>query len=89
LATVVTSGRYGFVVTLGPGAGATRGPADCNGTATVSAWYANATPQTFGSTGNRSFATNMGGEIWQSTTAIAPVEPFGAPAEVVRRGGGE
>jgi hypothetical protein len=84
LETLATSGRFGYFFTLGRGAGATNGPVDCNGTATVSAWYASATPQTFGSTGTRSFATSAGGEIWQSDTPTAPEEPFGAPATIVR-----
>jgi prepilin-type N-terminal cleavage/methylation domain-containing protein len=40
----------------------------CGGT-TVSGYYATATPQTFGQTGNRGFATNTQMAIWQSVNA--------------------
>ncbi|MBM3750923.1 MAG: prepilin-type N-terminal cleavage/methylation domain-containing protein [Acidimicrobiia bacterium] len=69
---------YQFALVAGAGAGA--GPNDCNGTATQTAYYATAVPQTFGSTGGRSFATNQGATIWQVSAAAAPTEPFGPPA---------
>ena len=72
--------KAGYAFTLGPGAGAAAGLNDCNGTATQSAYYATAVPQTFGSTGGRAFATNQGNTIWQVNAAAAPTEPFGAPA---------
>lgn len=72
--------KAGYRFTLAPGAGATTGVNDCNGTTTQTAYYATAVPQTFGSTGSRSFATNQGNTIWQVYAAAAPVEPFGAPA---------
>jgi prepilin-type N-terminal cleavage/methylation domain-containing protein len=52
------------------------GPNDCNGTATITAWYASGIPQTFGTTGTRSFAVNAGNTIWQNNTAAAPQSPF-------------
>jgi hypothetical protein len=70
--------------TLGNGAGAGAGPNDCNGTATTTAFYATAIPQTFGTTGGRSFATNAGNTIWQVSAAAAPTEPFGAPATPIQ-----
>ena len=60
--------------------GAAAGPNDCNGTATQTAYYATAIPQTFGSTGGRSFATNSSNMTWQVNAATAPTEPFGPPA---------
>jgi type IV pilus assembly protein PilA len=69
---------YGYV--LGPGAGSSAGPNDCNGTATITAYYATATPLTFGTTGTRSFAVNQGNVVWQLSAATAPTEPFGPPA---------
>jgi hypothetical protein len=84
LRTAATSGRLGYFFTLGPGAGTTSGPADCNGVPTVTAWYATATPQTFRSSGMRSFATNATGEIWESDADVAPTEPFGPPSVIVR-----
>lgn len=72
--------KAGYLFTLAPGAGAVAGPNDCNGTATQSAYYATAIPQTFNSTGGKSFATNQSATIWQVNAAAAPTEPFGPPA---------
>jgi len=76
--------KSGYVLTLGPGAGSNAGPNDCNGTATQSAYYATAVPQTFGTTGGRSFATNASQTVWQTSAATAPTEPFGAPATPIQ-----
>ena len=57
LGSVAAPSKSGFVFSLAPGVGAAAGPNDCNGTATQTAYYATAIPQTFGSTGARSFAT--------------------------------
>lgn len=76
--------KSGFNYTLAAGAGAAAGPNDCNGTATQTAYYATAVPTTFGTTGNRSFAVNTAGTIWQNTTAAAPAEPFAAPATPIQ-----
>ena len=46
--------------------------------------YATAVPQTFGQTGSRSFAINTAGTVWMNSTAAAPTEPFGAPAQTYR-----
>ena len=70
--------RYNFAMAAGVGGGA--GPSDCNGTATQTAYYSAAVPQSFGKTGGRSFATNAGNTIWQVNAAAAPAEPFAAPA---------
>lgn len=72
--------KAGYRFELAPGAGAAAGLNDCNGTATQTAYYATAVPQTFGSTGGRSFATNASMTIWQVGAAAAPTEPFAAPA---------
>jgi hypothetical protein len=72
--------KAGYSFALAPGMGAAVGLNDCNGTATQTAYYATAVPQTFASTGGRSFATNQGNTIWQIAAAAAPTEPFGAPA---------
>jgi type IV pilus assembly protein PilA len=79
LGTVAAPQKSGYNFTLGNGAGATPGPNDCNGTATTGAYYASAIPQTFGTTGGRSFAVNAGNTVWQVNAAAAPAEPFGAP----------
>ena len=76
--------KSGYNFTLGAGAGSAAGPADCNGTATITAYYATARPQTFGTSGGRSFATNAGNTIWQLFTAAAPTEPFAAPATPIQ-----
>jgi len=76
--------KSGFTITLAPGAGATAGPNDCNGTATQTAYYATAVPQTFGTTGRRSFATNTGQTVWQTNANTAPTEPFAAPATPIQ-----
>jgi len=80
LGTVAAPQKSGYNFTMANGAGAGAGPNDCNGTATTTAYYATGIPQTFGTTGGRSFATNAGNTIWQVNAAAAPTEPFGAPA---------
>ena len=84
LGTVVAPQKSGYNFTLGNGTGAGAGPNDCNGTATTTAYYSTAIPQTFGTTGGRSFATNAGNTIWQASAAAAPTEPFGAPATPIQ-----
>jgi prepilin-type N-terminal cleavage/methylation domain-containing protein len=74
--------KSGYTVTLAAGAGAIAGPNDCNGTATQTAFYATAVPQTVGTTGNRAFAVNAGGTVWQDTSGVAPTEPFTAGGTV-------
>jgi type IV pilus assembly protein PilA len=76
--------KSGYLFTLAPTAGAGPGPNDCNGTATQTGYYATAVPQSFGSTGARSFATNQGQTVWQVNAAAAPTEPFGAPATPIQ-----
>ncbi len=84
LAGSATPSKAGYNFTLAPGAGAAPGPNDCNGTATTTTYYATAVPQTFGQTGSRSFAINSAGTVWMNSTAAAPTEPFGAPAQTYR-----
>ena len=76
--------KSGYVFNLGPGADAAPADNDCNGTATQSAYYATAVPQTFGQTGSRSFAMNARGTVWQVYAATPPPEPFGPPATTIR-----
>jgi len=75
-----TPSKSGYNFTLAAGAGSNAGPNDCNGTATQTSYYATGVPQTFGTTGGRSFATNPAQTVWQVNAAAAPTEPFGAPA---------
>ena len=76
--------KAGFIFNLAPGADAAPSDNDCNGTATQSAYYATAVPQTFGQTGSRSFAMNARGTVWQVYAATPPPEPFGPPATTIR-----
>jgi len=76
--------KSGYNFTLVPSAGAAVGPADCNGTATTTGFYATATPMNFGTTGARSFATNHSNAVWYLANAAAPTEPFSAPAAVIQ-----
>ncbi len=80
----VTPLKNGFTFAMAGGAGSAAGPPDCNGGPTVTTYLATAIPQTFGSSGNRSFAVNMSGSIWQVNAATAPTEPFGPPATPIQ-----
>src|SRR5579863_9015508 len=71
LGSSATPAKSGFNFTLGAGAGSTAGPNDCLGTATNTAYYATGIPQTFGTTGTRSFAVDANNTIYQNTTAAA------------------
>ena len=84
LTQMATPAKSGYVFALGPGAGSVAGANDCNGTATITAFYATGTPQTFGTTGARSFAVTESQTIWQTSTAAPPTQPFTAPATPVR-----
>ncbi len=50
----------------------------CNASAAnaMSGYYATAVPVTVGGTGNRAFATDTRGTIFQDTTGVAPPEPI-------------
>ena len=72
--------KSGYTFTMTAGAGSSAGPKDCNGTPTVTGFYATAVPILLNETGTRSFAVNQLNLIWQLTGGIAPTEPFGPPA---------
>jgi len=82
LTAAVSPQKSGFTYTLGVGAGAAAGPNDCNGTATNVTYYTTAIPTSFASTGNRSFASDQAGAIWQNVAATAPPEPFVAAGTI-------
>jgi type IV pilus assembly protein PilA len=84
LGTSVTPQKSGYNFALAGGAGSSAGPTDCNGTATVSTYYASAVPMSLNTTGTRSFAVNAGNTIWQLPGGAAPTEPFGAPATAIQ-----
>ena len=74
----------GYTFGLGPGAGSTAGAADCQGVATMTRFYATARPVEIGTTGNRAFATNQSGAIYQTQDGTPPSEPFGPPAQLAK-----
>ncbi len=74
----------GYTFALRPGAYATRGPDDCHGRPTQTAFYVSATPASPGRTGTLAFAANTTGTIWQLAGALPPAEPFLPPAAPVR-----
>jgi type IV pilus assembly protein PilA len=80
LGAVAAPSKSGYNFAMPAAAGSAAGPNDCNGTATVTAYYSTAVPQAFGTSGGRSFATNAANTVWQVNAAAAPTEPFGAPA---------
>jgi prepilin-type N-terminal cleavage/methylation domain-containing protein len=76
LSGAVTPQKSGYIFTLAPGANGVNGPADCNGGPTHSTYYVTSLPVSPGITGNRGFATNQSGAIWQDLSGGAPAEPF-------------
>jgi type IV pilus assembly protein PilA len=69
--------KSGYTITMPAAQGAIAGPLDCHGTASTTAYYGTATPLTLGTSGNRAFATNTIGTVWQDTDGSAvPAEPF-------------
>src|SRR5262245_8375486 len=63
-----TPSKSGYNLAMGAGASGA-GPNDCLGRATNAGFYATATPQTFGMTGSRAFAVNLGSTVWQHIAA--------------------
>jgi type IV pilus assembly protein PilA len=84
LSQVAAPMKSGYTFTVGNGAGAAAGPTDCNGGGTITAYYATATPLSFGISGARSFAANIDSIVWQVNAAVPPTEPFGPPAVPVQ-----
>jgi len=85
LTAVAAPQKSGFNYTIAAGAGAAAGPNDCNGTVTNATYYVTAIPISPASTGNRAFASNAAGSIWQNVAAAgaaAPAEPFTVSATV-------
>ena len=84
LASAVTVQHSGYYVNIHDGAGASLGRIDCNGTDSVTNYYANAIPVVMGKTGTRSFATTQRAGIYFAEGAIPPPEPFGPPSQLVQ-----
>ena len=85
LTGAVAPQKSGFTYALAAGLGGAAGPNDCNGTATNVTYYTSAIPTSPASTGNRAFASNQAGAIWQNVAAAGaapPVEPFAVTATV-------
>jgi prepilin-type N-terminal cleavage/methylation domain-containing protein len=76
--------KTGYQFTMAPGAASAAGPNDCNGTATITTYYVTGVPQSLGTSGGRSFATNQSQTVWQLQGGAAPTEPFGAPATPIQ-----
>ena len=72
--TPIKSG-YEYALAAGLDA-ADGGTSNCGGADTQTTYYASAEPQSIGSSGNRAFATDEGGAIWQDITGALPAEPF-------------
>ena len=71
--------KSGYAFNLANGLGGVPAPADCNGNVTSTKFYATAWAESLGTTGNRSFATDVGSAIWQDTNPAAntaPPQPF-------------
>jgi type IV pilus assembly protein PilA len=71
--------KSGYTVTMAAGATATPGLADCNGTATQTAYYTTALPVAAGYSGQRAFATTGNGTIYFDPAGVAPTEAQMSP----------
>jgi prepilin-type N-terminal cleavage/methylation domain-containing protein len=66
--------KSGYTLAVAAGIGAVGGPADCNGAASQTTYLATAIPQTLGSTGGRSFATNQASTIYALAGSTPPAD---------------
>jgi type IV pilus assembly protein PilA len=73
------SQKSGYTIELAPGAAATPGLDDCNGTGTLTAYYSTAIPVAAGYSGQRAFATTGNGTIFYDPAGAAPTEAQMAP----------
>jgi type IV pilus assembly protein PilA len=81
--------KSGYTIDMVAAAGAGAGPQDCNTQATVLGYYATAVAANPGVTGNRGFAVNTVGTVWENITAggaTAPTEAnmLAAPTATIR-----
>lgn len=84
LGASMTPSTNGYTFRLYLGDGGSTGPADCNGNATQTTYYATAVPNVSGQTGDRSFAINQLGSVYQRQGSGPPEEPFGPPATLAQ-----
>ena len=71
--------KSGYTITIGPAAASAAGPNDCNGIATITAYYTTAVPVAAGTSGLRAFASSGSGAIFFDPTGVAPTEAQMAP----------
>lgn len=71
--------KSGYTITIAPSAVSSPGPNDCNGTATITAYYTTAVPLAAGLSGLRAFASSGGGAIFFDAAGVAPTEAQMAP----------
>ena len=81
--------KSGYTIDMVAATGAGAGPNDCNAAATVLGFYATAVAANPGVTGNRGFAVNTVGTVWENITAgggTAPTEAAmgAAPTATIR-----
>jgi type IV pilus assembly protein PilA len=74
LSTADPMDKSGFTVGFSAAIGEVAQGTDCNGAAGLSAYYVTAVPNTFGTTGNRSFASNTVGTIFYAFSATPTAE---------------
>ena len=84
MGAALTPSRNGYTFRLQMGAGGAAAANDCNGNPTQTTYYAAATPNLPGQTGDRSFAVNQRGGVYQSLTATPPDEPFEPPDQLAQ-----
>jgi type IV pilus assembly protein PilA len=75
--------KSGYTVTLFPGAPPVAAVPTCNGIASVTTYWSDATPSTVGSTGVRYFGGNQNGTVYQSNAPIPVTQTGPAPAPAV------
>lgn len=84
LGSSTTPTRSGYTFNLLPGSGGSTAPDDCNDTATQTKYYATGVPAALGQTGDRSFATNQAGSVWQASGLSPPSEPLEPPNQLAQ-----
>jgi type IV pilus assembly protein PilA len=87
LADAPVVAKSGYLITLvgTPPADTDRDKLDaCTGAPMAAHWYASATPQLPGRTGQRGFATAVDEDIWADANGAPPPEPFQASAAISR-----
>ena len=84
LGSAANPSRNGYTYSLSMGAGGAASSNDCNGNPTMTKYYASATPNVLGQTGDRSFAVNQSGSVYQLFGSTPPDEPFEPPDQMAQ-----